>query len=102
MRGPVRIEGISWDRPRVGPSDVPIQALRRVPPLRVECQEAEAGAPRRLLNGLHQLSAQARAAAPAMDQQLRNLRALRLVRVPGRAALDGPDDPVGLAGPEGA
>src|SRR2546428_3519608 len=28
MRGSVRIEGISWDRPRGGPSHLPIQVLR--------------------------------------------------------------------------
>src|SRR5882672_2101934 len=53
MRGPVRIEGIPRDRPRGGPSETPIQVLCRVSPLRVECQEAIPGAPRRILDGLH-------------------------------------------------
>ena len=54
-------------------------------------------APRRVLDGLHQLSAQAHATAPAMDQQLRNLRAMRLVRCPGRVELDCTHDPVAVA-----
>src|SRR5947208_13203548 len=97
MRGSVRIEGIPRDRPRGGPPETLIQALRRVSPLRVQCQEAKAGAPRRVLNGSHQLSAQARATAPAMDQQFRNLRAMRLVRCPGRVKLDGTNDPFDIA-----
>jgi len=55
---------------------------------------------RRVLNGVHQLSAQARAAAPAMDKQLRNLRAVRLVRCPGRVELNGPDAPFNIASDE--
>src|SRR5881397_1304404 len=97
MRGSVRIEGIPWNRPRGGPSDILIQVLRRVSPLRVQRQEAKPGAPRRVLNGLHQLSAQACAAAPAVYQQLRNLPAMRLVRRPGRMKLDGTDDPFDIA-----
>src|SRR4030088_1585313 len=97
MRGSVRIEGIPWDRPRGDPSDLPIQVLRRVSPLRVQRQEAKPGAPRRLLNGLHQLRAQARAAATAVYQQLRNLGAMRLVRCPGRVELDGTRDPFDIA-----
>src|SRR2546428_3639457 len=97
MRGSVRIEGIPRDRPRGGPSDMPIQVLRRISPLRVQCQEAEPCAPRRVLNGAHQLSAQARAAAPAMHQQLRYLRAMRLVRCPSRVELDRTNDPFDIA-----
>jgi len=100
MRGSVRIEGIPRNRPRGGPSTIPIQALRRISPLRVQCQETEPGAPRRVLDGLHQLSAQPPAAAPAMYQQLRNLRVMRLVRCPGRVELDGADDPFGIASHE--
>src|SRR2546428_4131264 len=76
---------------------MPIQVLRHVSPLRVQCQEAEPCAPRRVLNGLHQLSAQAPAAGSAMYQQLRNLRAMRLVRCPGRVELNGTNDPFGIA-----
>src|SRR5438309_7899215 len=100
MRGSVRIEGIPWDRPRGGPADLPIQLLRRVSPLRVQREEAKPGAPRRLLNGLHELSAQARAAAPATYRQLRNLGAMRLVRCPGRAEWDGTRDPFDIASHE--
>src|SRR5438034_4723263 len=77
MRGSARIEGIPRNRPRGGPSTIPIQALRRISPLRVQCQETEPGSPRRVLDGLHQLSAQPHAAAAAMYQQLRNLRVMR-------------------------
>jgi len=66
--------------------------LRRRSTLSVECQEAKAGAPRRILDGVHQLRAQACAAASAMYQQLRNLRAMWLVRRPGRVELDGTND----------
>src|SRR2546425_2905009 len=76
---------------------MPIQVLRHVSPLRVQCQEAEPGAPRRVLNGLHQLSAQAPAAGSAMYQQLRNLRAMRLVRCPGRVELNGTNGPFDIA-----
>ena len=71
--------------------------LRRVSPLRVQGQEATPGTPRRVLNGVHQLRVQARAADPAADQQLRNLRAVRLVRCPGRVELDGAYDPFAIA-----
>jgi hypothetical protein len=74
--------------------------LPRVSALRVQFQEAKPCAPRRVLNGVHQLSAQARAAAPAMDKQLRNLRAVRLVRCPGRVELNGPDAPFNIASDE--
>src|SRR6266581_8090287 len=100
MRGSVRIEGIPRDRPRGCPSTIPIQAPRRISPLRVQCQETEPGAPRRVLDGLHQLSAQSHSAAAAMDQQLRNLRAMRLVRCPGRVELDGTNDSFDIAGYE--
>src|SRR5438309_11904886 len=97
MRGSVRIEGIPWDRPRGGPADLPIQLLRRASPLRVQREEAKPGAPRRLLNGLHELNAQARAAAPAMYEQLRNLGAMRVVRCPSRVELGGAGDSVEMA-----
>src|SRR5258708_27965281 len=93
MPASVRVQGKPWDRPGVGPSDLPVQLLRRGSPLRVQCQEAEPGAARRTLNGVHQFSTQARAAAPAMHEQLRNLAAMRLDRRPGRVELDGTDDP---------
>src|SRR5258708_37472166 len=79
MPGSVRIQRIPWDRPHVGPPDLPIQLLRRGSPLCVQCQQAESGVARRVLNGFHQLSTQARAAAPAMHEPLSNLGATRLV-----------------------
>src|SRR5438445_5978899 len=100
MRGSVRIEGISWDRPRGGPTEMPIQVFRGASPLRVQRQEAEPRAPRRVLDGQHQLSAQTRAAAAAMHQQLHDLRAMRLVRCPGRVELDGTDNTFDIDGDE--
>src|SRR5438876_1202046 len=64
----VRIEGIPGGRPRADPSDSPVQVRRRLPPLRVQCQEAEPGAPRRVFDGAHQPNAQSRAAAWAPNQ----------------------------------
>jgi hypothetical protein len=51
-------------------------------------------------DGLHQLRAHARAAPPAMHQQLHDLRAMRLVRRPGRVELDRANDTFGIASDE--
>jgi len=82
-------EGIPRDRSRDGSIRSSDTSAPPCLPLRVQCQEAKPGAPRRVLNGSHQLRGQARATAPTMYQQLRNLRAMRLVRCPGRVELDG-------------
>src|SRR5258708_17463454 len=77
MPGSVRIQRIPWDRPHVGPPDLPIQLLRRGSPLCVQRQKAESGVAGRILNCFHQLSAQGRAPAPAAAEQPLHLRAVR-------------------------
>ena len=98
--GSVRIEGKPWDRPRVGPSELPVQSLRRGPPLCVQCQEAKPSALCRILDGSHQASTQPRTTAAAMYQQLGNLRPMRLVRCPSWMELDGTNNPFGISGEE--
>jgi hypothetical protein len=97
MRSSVRIESIPGDCSRRGPSDLPVQVLCRVSPLCIQGEEAKAGGPRRVLNGLHQLSAQAGATGPPMHQQLRNFSPMRLIRCPSGVELDCTNDPIGIA-----
>lgn len=92
----VRIEGIPGDRPHGDPTGAPIQVLRRLAPFRVECQQAETGAPSRVLDGSHQPRAEAHTATPAMYEQLRYLPTMRLVRRPGGVELDAAGNPFAI------
>ena len=93
----VGIERVSRDETYFGPADSAIQLHRRTVLLGVECQERKARLPGGVFNGLHQSSAQAVAAAAAMDDEFRNVCAMRLVRRPRGMHLDGPNDSIAIA-----
>src|SRR6266568_3378562 len=100
VRSSVRIERIARDRPRGDPSETAVQAFRRFSPLRIQGQQSKAGLARRVLDRLHQRGAQASATPAAMHDQLHDLRAMRLVRRPGRMELDGAYDSFEIASDE--
>lgn len=88
----VGVEREAGDRPRVRPTERAIQAFRIGPALRVERQQPEPGRTCRILRSEHECSSQALAARPAVHDQFRDLRAVRLVGRPRGNDLHGTDE----------
>lgn len=79
---------------------MPIQLLCGLSPFCIQNEQAELSAPRLVFYRSHQLTTQTCVPSPAMDQHLRNLSAMRLVRCPGRVQLDGTNNPFDIASDE--
>ena len=96
-RDPVGIERVRWDGAGVGPSKMAVQVLRSRAALRIKGQERKAISTRCILDRSHQTSAKSRSTASPVDQQLRDLSAVRLVRRPRRVKLHRAHDLIAIA-----
>ena len=79
------------------PPEMPIQLLRRLAALRVQRKKSKPGPPRVVLDRLHQRRRHTLTTAAAVDQELGNLCAIRLIRRPRRMELHRTNNPVDTA-----